>query len=159
VPGQTDFRYDIFLSFAEGDGDWVEGYLLPSLGLPKERVIASQQTKHSESFQLGAPVVSEFERAVTSSRYTLLVLSRAYLADQWSTFGVQLASYAAVAEQRNRLIPLLREHDHSLPLHVEFRVRLDCTEQDKWESEVARLRGCLPSRSRRRSAFHALIRG
>jgi WD40 repeat protein len=139
MPGQADSRYDVFLSFAEGDRDWVEGYLLPALGLPKERVIASQQTKHSESFQLGASVVNEFERAVTSSPYTLLVLSRAYLADQWTTFGEQLASYAAVAEQRNRLIPLLRERDCSLPLRIEFRVRLDCTEQDRWEPEIARL--------------------
>jgi WD40 repeat protein len=143
MPGQADSRYDVFISFAEGDRDWVEGYLLLALGLPKERVIASQQTKHSESFQLGAPVVNEFERAVTSSRYTLLVLSRAYLADQWSTFGEQLASYAAVAEQRNRLIPLLRERDCSLPLHIDFRVRLDFTQQDRWDSEVARLRELL----------------
>jgi hypothetical protein len=60
MPGQPDFRYDIFIPFAEGDRNWVEGYLLPALGLPKERVIASQQTKHSESFQLGAPVVNEW---------------------------------------------------------------------------------------------------
>src|SRR5580704_12174621 len=100
MSGQLDDRYDVFVSFADGDRDWVEGYLLPALGLSIERVITSQLTKYSESFQPGAAIVNEFERAVTGSRFTLLVLSRVYLADQWSNFGEQLASYTAVAEQR-----------------------------------------------------------
>jgi TIR domain-containing protein len=115
--------YDLFISFADDDRDWVEGYLLPALGLPKERVVTGQSTSHSESFQPGVIIVNEFERAVTSSRFTLLVLSRAYLSDQWSRFGEQLASYATVAEQRERMVPLLRERECRLPLHIEFRVR------------------------------------
>jgi len=71
MPGQPDYRYDLFVSFAEGDRDWVQGYLLPALGLAKERVIARQYTKHTESFQLNANVVDEFERAITGSRYKL----------------------------------------------------------------------------------------
>jgi WD40 repeat protein len=140
---QADYRYDVFVSFADGDRGWVEGYLLPTLALPQGRVITSQRTSRSESFQPGAAIVNEFERAVTGSRYTLLVLSRAYLADQWSTFGEQLASYTAVAEQRDRLIPLLRERDCPLPLRIEFRVRLDCTDQNNWEPEIGRLRELL----------------
>jgi len=76
------------------------------------------------------------------------VLSRAYLSDQWATFGEQLASYTAVAEQRERLVPLLRERDCTLPLHIEFRVRLDCTEQSNWEAEISRLRQLLAPRRR-----------
>src|SRR5271165_2130540 len=140
MPDQPDYRYEVFVSFADGDRDWVQGYLLPALALPSGRVITSQLTGGSESFQLGPPVVNEFERAVTSSRFTLLVLSRAYLNDKWSVFGERLASYTAVAEQRNHLIPLLRERDCTLPLSIEFRVRLDCTEQSNWEVEIGRLR-------------------
>ena len=143
MPNEADYRYEVFVSFAAGDRDWVQGYLLPALALPSGRVITDQPTSSSESFQLGAPVVSEFERAVTNSRFTLLVLSRAYLSDQWSTFGEQLASYTAVAEQRDHLIPLLRERDCPLPLHIEFRVSLDCTEQSRWEAEIGRLRQLL----------------
>jgi len=143
MPEQSDYRYEVFVSFAAGDRDWVEGYLLPALALPSGRVITNQPTSSSESFQLGADVVDEFERAVTSSRFTLLVLSCAYLNDKWSVFGGRLASYAAVAEQRNRLIPLLRERDCTLPLHIEFRVRLDCSEQSRWEAEIGRLRQLL----------------
>ena len=70
------------------------------------------------------------------------MLSPAYLADQWSLFGEQLSSHASVAEGRDRLIPLLL-HPCILPLRVDFRVRLDCTDQANWESETARLRDLL----------------
>jgi len=143
VPERTNYRYDIFVSFAAADRDWVQGYLLPTLALSSERVITSQPTSGSASFQLGAAIVSEFERAVTDSRFTVLVLSGAYLTDEWSAFGEQLASFVTVAEQQNRLIPLLRERDRTLPLRIDFRVRLDCTEQRNWEAELGRLRRLL----------------
>jgi len=132
----ADYRYDVFVSHSDADRAWVRGYLLPALGLPSERVI----TPHD--FRPGAPVVAEFERAVTDSRTTVLVFSPAYLADEWSTFSEQLTSYASVADQRDRLIPLLLR-PCTLPLRVDFRVRLDCTDEANWEQETARLRALL----------------
>jgi hypothetical protein len=38
---------------------------------------------------------------------------------------------------------LLRERDCALPLRIEFRVHLDCTEQSNWEIEIERLRQLL----------------
>lgn len=133
---QAEHSYDLFISYAEADRTWVEGNLLHALGLPRKRVITPQD------FRLGAALVAEFERAIVSSRYTLLVLSPAYLADQWSLFGEQLGSHASVAAGRDRLIPLLLR-PCTLPLRVDFRVRLDCTDQANWESEAARLRNLL----------------
>lgn len=134
---QVDYQYYLFLSFAEADHVWVQNYLLPALDLSQERII----TKHG--FQPGADKLAEFERAVTSSRFTVLVLSQAYLEDEWSTFEGKLASYFSVAEQCGRLIPL-RLQDCELPLDIDFRVSLDCTEEANWESEIARLRDLLP---------------
>ena len=79
---------------------------------------------------------------MTASRFTLLILSPAYLADEWAQFSEQLASYAAVAEQRHRLIPVVREQCQ-LPLHLEFRVRLDCTDKDVGKPPPAQLRELL----------------
>lgn len=112
------------------------GYLLPALGLPADRVLTKDQ------FRPGAPVVEEFERAVGHSRFTAVVLTPAYLADEWSVFGELLASHAAVADGRNRLVPVLLEPCH-LPLHVEFRVRLDYTDAARWDTQSARLRELL----------------
>ena len=145
MPELPSFPYDLFISCTktEEDLNFVKGFLLPALGLPPERVICNQENVlGAASFRLGASIPEEFERAVTSSRFTLLILSPAYLADEWAKFSEQLASYAAIAEQRQRLIPLKRE-ECELPLHIEFRVRLDCTDKDNWETEAGRLRELL----------------
>src|ERR1700720_2420359 len=84
------YLYDLFVSYTRADQAWVEANLLPSLDLPAERVI----TTHT--FRPGASAVEEFERAVNNSRFTVLVLSPAYLADQLVRFSEQLASFAAV---------------------------------------------------------------
>jgi WD40 repeat protein len=130
------YRYDLFVSYADPDREWVVGYLLPALGVPTGRLVTKEQ------FQLGAPLVNEFERAVRDSRFTVIVLSGAYLSDDWSVFGEQLASHAVVADGRDRLVPLLLEST-PIPLRVDFRVRLDCTSRARWEPETARLRKLL----------------
>ena len=90
------YRFDLFVSHARDDRQWVAGFLLPALGLPAERVITP------DDFRPGAAVVDEFERAVLDSRYTLLVLTPAYLADEWATFGEQLSTHASVAALAQR---------------------------------------------------------
>jgi WD40 repeat protein/energy-coupling factor transporter ATP-binding protein EcfA2 len=127
---------DLFVSHADADHEWVAGYLLPALGLPADRLLTKDQ------FRPGAAVVEEFERAVRHSRFTVLVLSAAYLADEWSVFGERLASHAAVADGRDRLVPVLLEPCR-IPLHIDFRVRLDYTDQARWDEQTARLRGLL----------------
>src|SRR5712691_5716811 len=133
---QPDYQYEVFLSFAGADQPWAEGYLLSALGLPSDRVITTQ------SFQLGSSLVGEFDRVIRSSRYTVMVLTPAYLTDQWSRFSEQLAAFASVAGQQDRLIPLLKE-SVALPLHIAFRVPLDCTDQVNWDGAAARLRALL----------------
>jgi hypothetical protein len=128
-------HYELFVTYAQADRAWVYGFMLPALGLAEDRVITAEQ------FRPGAPVVDEFERAVTSSRYTVVVVSNAYLADAWTTFGEQLTSYASVGGA-DRLIPAVIE-PCEVPLRVEFRVRLDLTDESRWEEQLARLRELL----------------
>jgi hypothetical protein len=135
APSAGGERYELFVTFAQADRAWVHGFMLPALGLAEDRVITA------ERFRPGAPVVDEFERAVTTSRYTVVVVSNAYLADAWSTFGEQLTSYASVGGA-DRLIPAVLE-PCELPLRVEFRVRLDLTDESRWEEQLARLRDLL----------------
>src|SRR4051812_9239766 len=111
-------RYDLFVSFATADAadrDWVEGALFPALGVQRERVMTP------DDFALGAPVVDEYVRAVIESRYTLLVLSPAFLADTWARLGEQLGSYLSAEGTEGRVIPL-RLRPVELPLQLRFRV-------------------------------------
>jgi WD40 repeat protein len=136
------YQYDLFFSCASANIRWVDGFLLPALGLRRDRVISNQLLSGATPFQEGAPLSDEIGRVVRSSRFTLLVLSPAYFAGVWTVHSAQLASYLTVQERRTRLIPLELENSR-LPLDIEFRVRLDCTQQDNWEAVAARLRELL----------------
>jgi hypothetical protein len=90
----------------------------------------------SSELRLGAAIATEIERGVQSSRWTIAVLTPAYVADRWAVFGDQLASCASDPE--GRLIPLLRS-DCKLPLRLDFLVALDFRDPDRWPAEIKRL--------------------
>src|SRR5262249_11266094 len=62
-------EFDLFVVHAEADRAWVDGYLKPMLGLDPARVFTPRD------FRLGVRTDVEFERGVTTSRFTPLVLS------------------------------------------------------------------------------------
>jgi WD40 repeat protein len=134
----SDFCYDLFVVHADTDADraWVDGYLIHALGVEPDRLILPR------TFALGATIPAEFDRAISSSRYTLLVLSPAFLADRWAEFGQDLVTFTSVEEGRSRMV-VLTLHPCQLPLRLRFRVRLDCTDPTQWEPEVGRLRDLL----------------
>jgi hypothetical protein len=121
MPTPERFSYNLFISCTAVDFEWVQSFLLPSLGLSPERVICNQFIKGAASFQPDAPIAEEFQRAVKDSRFTLLILSPAYMADVWGVFSKQLVSYVSVAEQCYRLIPVVREQCE-LPLKGRGRI-------------------------------------
>ncbi len=126
------FDYDLFILHAAAERGWVQSYLLPALNLSPERVMMRDAT------QLGAVRADEFERAVTHSRYTLLIISPAFLADAWSRFGEALASHISTKTDQVRVIPLLKV-DCDVPPRLDMRVGLDCRLPDQWEEAVIRL--------------------
>jgi hypothetical protein len=132
----TEAKSDLFILHAQADRAWVEGYLKPSLGLDRNRVITPSE------FDPTGTVPGEFGRAVNSSRFTMLVLSPAFLADEWARFGEQLVTFASVEAGQVRLLAIDR-HACDLPLSLRFRVRLDFTKQDHWDKEISRLRAVL----------------
>ncbi|HEU4408900.1 MAG TPA: AAA family ATPase [Polyangiaceae bacterium] len=122
---------------APADRAWVEGYLLPSLALAKGEVHTRDDDRP------GRARVSEIAEATTRARYTLLVLSQAFLADRLGDYTASLASHAAVHE--GRLLLVSREAC-PLPLQLDYLVRLECHEGDeveRWGAEMARLRALL----------------
>ena len=127
---------DLFVAYAESDTGWVHGFLLPELGLDSRSVLTPQD------FRPGAALVEELDRAVETARLTVLVLSRAFATSQWSAFAELLATHDTLRRNAARLVPVLLEA-YELPLHLDFRVRLDCTARSRWEAEATRLRQLL----------------
>ena len=133
-PATDTHEFDLFVVHAAADAAFVREYLLPALGLPSHRVLLVDE------LPLGGLVVSEIDRGVSRSRYTIAVLSPAYIEDRWADFGVELASHLSLKD--TRVIPL-RLIDCELPVRLEARVALDFTDKDRWKWETARLRELL----------------
>lgn len=132
-PGiETGVGYDLFVSYAHDDRDWVAGYLLDALDR------AGVTYLHEEAFTLGAPRLVEFERAVRTCRRTLLVVTPAYLADGTSAFVDLLAQTFGAESGTWPVIPLVLE-PVTLPPRLRFAVGLDATSEDRWAAAVERL--------------------
>jgi energy-coupling factor transporter ATP-binding protein EcfA2 len=125
-------NYDIFISYAEADRAWVEGYLLDAL------LQADIQCHREASFRLGVPLILEFEYAVKQSERTLLVLSPAYLTDGISQFTTLLVEYYGVETGTWPVIPLIL-HPVKLPPTLAMLSTLDATDREQWPQIVERL--------------------
>jgi len=101
---EIEFTYDIFISYSSKDKDWVRGDLLKRLQAAGLRVCIDYR-----DFRPGAPSVKEMERAVLTSRKTLLILTPAYLNSAWTEFEALMLQTLDPANQNLRLIPLLKE--------------------------------------------------
>ena len=129
---QTEYAYDFFISYADADRAWVEGYLLDALTQAGVRC-------HSEAaFALGVPRLLEFERAVQESQRTLLVLSPAYLAEGFSQFTDLLAQSYGLETATWPVIPLILQ-PVELPPRLAMLTALDGADPADWPAVVERL--------------------
>ncbi|GAB4581676.1 MAG: hypothetical protein Fur0022_44250 [Anaerolineales bacterium] len=118
--------YDAFLSYSKHDQPWVDTHLIPRLQNAGIIYLDYQQ------FQLGALKLNEVERAVISSRKTLMVISLRYLQEDWQGFASVLASSFGLEQGKWPAIPLIIE-TCELPLRLRALTELDLrqpSEQD-----------------------------
>jgi hypothetical protein len=125
-------KYDLFVSHADADQAWVEGYLLDALNQ------AGVRTHSEASFALGTPLLTEFENAVKQSKRTLLVLSPAYLADGFDSFAELLVQSYGAETGTWPVIPLVLE-PVELPPRLAMLTGLDATDESTWPAMIARL--------------------
>jgi len=129
-------RYDAFLSYCHADPDdraWVSGVVVPYLeGLGLKLCV-----EHRD-FQLGRPRLPQVEAAVTGSRYTVTVLSPAYLASAYEAFDELLAAHNAIATREPRLIPVIRRACQ-LALHTRMTEALDASNDAEVPAALQRL--------------------
>ncbi len=136
LPNQIDgFKYDVFLSYRnqEPDKSWVRKTLLPHLEATGLRACID-----CRDFRLGAPIIREIERAVEESRYTLAVLSPAYLDSSWTNLESVLAQHLGLENSERRLLMVLREPCKP-SLSMRARIWLDMTDNDNFILDSDRL--------------------
>ena len=91
-------EFDVFISYAEADGEFVHGYLIEAL----HRAGLSVHTQ--EAFALGLPEVSEFQDGVNRSKRTLLVVSPHFQIDPKQQFVGFLAATSLLRKGAGQVI-------------------------------------------------------
>ncbi len=124
---------DVFISYSPRDGEWVRELLVPTLKNAGVTVWFDAQ-----DFELGAPRLTEIERAVLNSRKTLVVLTQAYLAGEWGEFENILSQSLDPAARQRRVLPLMLQ-PCELPPRLGMLTFLDFTERARYETQFQRL--------------------
>ena len=130
-PGRAGVRWDmaiadrptkptVFVSYAEADREWAEGFLIDALKAAGIEVLTE------DSFALGVPRLQELERAITTCDRTVLVLSAAFMADELTEFADQLVT-AFGAETGTWPVVAVTLHPVHLPPHLAM-IQIDATD-------------------------------
>jgi hypothetical protein len=96
--------YDVFVSYSRADQDWGVNTLVPRLEAAGLKVCIDYR-----DFRPGGASDAEMERAVLISRKTLMVLTPAYVASEWTEFEASMGIVLDPAARERRLIPLRKE--------------------------------------------------
>src|SRR3989442_6306927 len=130
---QPEYKYDVFVSYSHADNKWVQGWLMPELEKAKLRVCID-----SRDFDLGVPAIVNMERGVDLSRHTLLVLTPAWVASQWTAFESLLIQTSDPVGRRQRLIPLLLKPCEP-PHRIAMLTYADFRNEEEQASQLARV--------------------
>jgi hypothetical protein len=135
APAGDGFRYDVFLSYRdqEPDRSWARKVLLPRLEAEGARACIDFR-----DFRLGRPRLKAIEEAVESSRYTLSVLTPAYLGSQLAELGGILARFLGDDTNQSRWLGVLREPCRR-GLDMRSRMLLDMSDDADLDANVVRL--------------------
>ncbi|MCK4873302.1 MAG: toll/interleukin-1 receptor domain-containing protein [Phycisphaerales bacterium] len=100
---QTEFGFDVFISYSSDDETWVRGELLQRIEQAGLRAFIDYR-----DFTRGAPSIKECERGVEMCGKTLLVLTPSYIESEWCEFEGVMVQTLSPANRDLRLIPLLK---------------------------------------------------
>ncbi|XP_059164127.1 toll-like receptor 4 [Physella acuta] len=98
------FRYDVFLSYAHQDEEFILKELMPEL---KQRDLKLHV--HGRDFATGNWIAANIVTAVKESRKTLVILTKHLLASKWCNYELQMANMESVDSGRQVLVFLLKE--------------------------------------------------
>ena len=127
--------HDVFVSYRrqEPDRSWVKRRFGPALRAAGVRVFLDD-----DDFRLGEPLIDAMTRGVELSRYTVAVLTHAYLKSTFTDVESLMAEHLGLEEARARLIGVMRE-PVTPRLSMRLRIWLDLTDDADFDDGVARL--------------------
>ncbi|BFZ02644.1 hypothetical protein BsWGS_05683 [Bradybaena similaris] len=100
-----EFEYDVFVSYASDDVDFVLQELSPELsGQRRLKLLV-----HGENFQTGRHIADNIYMAVRQSRKTLVILTTNMLRSHWCNYELQMARLESINTGRDVLVILFLE--------------------------------------------------
>lgn len=135
TPSTDSFAYDVFISYhqQEPDKTWVRKTLLPQLQASGIRACIDYR-----DFRPGALLLLEMERAVEQSRYTLAVLSPAYLMSNFAELENVMSQHLGLELSQRRLLTIMREACKPR-LGMRAHMWLDFTDDAELDINISRL--------------------
>jgi hypothetical protein len=142
-----DYQYDVFISYRSKESDkqlqvssdkpyadakWVRKTLIPYLESQGLKVYVDFR------FPLGHYFINCMEEAIQQSRYTVLIISPAYLESTYTEFQNIATQQLGLEQRQPRLIPLMREECQPR-LGLRSLFFLDMTDEDEFEMNIERL--------------------
>ncbi|KAL4230537.1 hypothetical protein ACF0H5_010919 [Mactra antiquata] len=111
-----EYDKDIFVSYANGDTEFVKKKIIPKL----EESGHFSLLLHARDFQAGEFVADNIVRAVTSTRVTLAILTRAYIQSKWCMYEMNMARLEGINTNRNVLCVIMKDNipPRKLPIEI-----------------------------------------
>ncbi|XP_039281793.1 toll-like receptor 4 isoform X2 [Nilaparvata lugens] len=110
-----DYRYDVFVSYAGIDRDWVIDRLVPNL----ETESGIRICLHERDFQIGVGIMENIVDCIDKSQCLLLVISKSFVKSKWCQFEMNLGQYFTIESNKPHLILVLLEE---IPKNVRPKV-------------------------------------
>jgi hypothetical protein len=123
---ETEFKYDVFISYSSTNKEWVRKDLLSAL--EKAGLKACIDFR---DFEIGKPSIKNMRDSTLGSKHTLLVLTDAYLNSGWTDFENLISQTLDPANREGRIVPLLLEKCH-LPLELAYLTYVNFVDPEDW---------------------------
>ena len=123
---ETEFKYDVFISYSSANKDWVRKDLLSALEKAGLNVCIDFR-----DFQIGKPAIKNMRDSVIGSKHTLLILTEPYLESGWTEFENMLSQTLDPANRMGRIVPMLKERC-KLPLEIGYLTYVNFYDPDDW---------------------------
>ncbi|KAJ0169372.1 hypothetical protein K1T71_014959 [Dendrolimus kikuchii] len=123
-------KFDVFISYAHQDEDFVRDMLLPKLEGPPINV---KTCIHSRDWIVGEMIPYNIAKSVEESRRTVIVLSENFLKSIWGLLEFRTAHVQATKEGRTRVVVILLEDVmNKEDLNKEIKAYLRTNTYIKW---------------------------
>jgi hypothetical protein len=117
----------VYISYHDDDEPWVQQELVPRLN--KAGVLHIDEG----NFLPQIPELTRIQQSVVKCRYSLLVITPNYLADNFHNFEIVLLIQYGLDRNRVLTIPVIKDSGQGLPVLLSFPLRVNVLADGAWE--------------------------